>query len=124
MCVPIARVVTSDWIFIGFLDAKRMTSRLRTGILVTMGLVIVVAVLWWQVALREHAEGIEAGWPEKVSLTCLSCSHRFDVSSKQYLSGIAEMKKGAPSVATCLACKSQEVVRTDHLGRPLRRVDQ
>ncbi|MCG8406034.1 MAG: hypothetical protein MI923_12630 [Phycisphaerales bacterium] len=100
-----------------------MTKLVRVGIWTAVGLMVLTVVAWRLWPSQERANDPYAGWPKTLSMTCISCSHRYDVSSKDYLAGIEAMRKGEPSVGNCPACKSHDVTRTDHLGRPPRYTD-
>lgn len=89
----------------------------RVIILAGAGIVVVLAAL----LLRRQGgtetaiqEATQAGWPDKISMTCKACSKTYELPTSQYLAAM-KSQAGDKAAIKCPSCGSPDVVRTDNL---------
>jgi predicted RNA-binding Zn-ribbon protein involved in translation (DUF1610 family) len=79
---------------------------------------VVTGMVFWKSdpSAEGGAESLE-GWPDQLSMSCTSCGHSFEISSREYVGGIKSAKAGTGSSFVCPECGGNSVGRTENLGR-------
>jgi predicted RNA-binding Zn-ribbon protein involved in translation (DUF1610 family) len=79
---------------------------------------VVIGMVFWKSdpSTVGGAESLE-GWPDQLSMSCTSCGHSFEISSREYVGGVKSAKAGSGLSLVCPGCGGDSVVRTESLGR-------